>query len=290
MSPLAWSMPAVSAASLPKLRDRLTTRMRGRARCSRADGRACRRASRRSRTRSRSATRPAPGTARPTSGRCRSTSSLNTGTTSDSSGSAGRRARCTASWRSRADADLTGRERDELGTTCSLHHFHFMQAAWTVPVYRKVAFPCCARPPLALAIQVVMAPSASRRAANGERHAGEQRRQRPELEARRRLSRIGTARQFDLQQPEQRPVNDQAGIALGSGDVGLVVVDAVTVEGERREPEQQHGIRHHGLRHGGIGRRGLGAPRPSRRAWRPRDRRCRVPRRARSLWRRTRCA
>src|SRR5471030_2518301 len=50
-------------------------------------------------------------------------SSLNTGTTSESSGSAGRRARCAASWRSSAEADVTGTEKVESGTDGSLHHY-----------------------------------------------------------------------------------------------------------------------------------------------------------------------
>src|SRR4051794_20846853 len=123
MSPRAWSMPAVSAASLPKLRDRLTTRMRG----------SCRLRS--SRLASVSSCEPSftntiskrkPARSRNGSTVVRNSpidsSSLNTGTTSDSNGSAGRRARWTASWRSRADDDLAGRGRDESGTTGSLHH------------------------------------------------------------------------------------------------------------------------------------------------------------------------
>src|SRR5476651_1693812 len=50
-------------------------------------------------------------------------SSLKTGTTSDNSGSAGRRARCTASWRSSAEADVAGTEKVESGTGGSLHHY-----------------------------------------------------------------------------------------------------------------------------------------------------------------------
>src|SRR5471030_431073 len=50
-------------------------------------------------------------------------SSLNTGTTSDSNGSAGRRARCAASWRSSAEADIAGTGKVESGTDGSLHHY-----------------------------------------------------------------------------------------------------------------------------------------------------------------------
>src|SRR5476649_2359780 len=50
-------------------------------------------------------------------------SSLNTGTTSDSNGSAGRRARCAASWRSSAEADVAGIGKVESGTDASLHHY-----------------------------------------------------------------------------------------------------------------------------------------------------------------------
>src|SRR5476651_1868000 len=50
-------------------------------------------------------------------------SSLNTGTTSDSSGSAGRRARCAASWRSSAEADVAETGKVESGTDGSLHHY-----------------------------------------------------------------------------------------------------------------------------------------------------------------------
>ena len=186
-------------------------------------------------------------------------SSLNTGTTSDSSGSAGpaRALHRELALEGRRRLDRQGEGR--IGHDRQFTPFHFSRSR-TVPAYRKVAFPCWARPPLALAIQVVTAPSASRRAATVNGAPGEQRRQRPELEARRRLSRIGAARQLDLQQAQQRPVHDQAGITLGPGDIGLVVVDAMAVEGERREAEQQHRVRHHGLRHRRIGRRGLGLP------------------------------
>ena len=44
--------------------------------------------------------------------------------------------------------------------------------------------------------------------------------------------------------PIKRPVHDQAGITLAAGDIGLVVVDAMAVEGERREAEQQHRVGH----------------------------------------------
>ncbi|KAG1457938.1 hypothetical protein G6F57_014795 [Rhizopus arrhizus] len=39
----------------------------------------------------------------------------------------------------------------------------------------------------------------------------------------------------------QRTVHHQAGIALGAGHVGMVIMDAMTVEGHRRIAEQQHG-------------------------------------------------
>jgi hypothetical protein len=102
-------MPAVSAASFPKLRDRLTMRTRRSARL-----RSNRRAKVSSREPSftntiskRTSSRSSIGV---TVSRKRSivSSSLNTGTTSDSSGSAGRRARCTASWCSSATSRLVG--------------------------------------------------------------------------------------------------------------------------------------------------------------------------------------
>ena len=103
MSPRAWSMPAVSAASLPKLRDRLTTLMR-RSRALRSSRWASVLSREPSFTKTISKRKPARSSSGSTASRKRSinSSSLNTGTTSDSSGSAGRRARWPASWRSRA--------------------------------------------------------------------------------------------------------------------------------------------------------------------------------------------
>src|SRR5258707_6946122 len=123
MSPLAWSMPAVSAASLPKLRDRLTTLMR-RWRALQSSRWASVLSREPSLTNTISKRRPALSRNGSTDVRKRliDSSSLNTGTTSDSSGSAGRRARWAASWRSRADADLAGTEKEESGTTGSLHY------------------------------------------------------------------------------------------------------------------------------------------------------------------------
>src|SRR5260370_4871751 len=124
MSPRAWSMPAVSAASLPKLRDRLTTLMRrSRELQSSRWGRLWAREP--SLTNTTSKRRPTLSRNGSTEVRKRSidSSSSYTGTTRDKSGSPGRRARWAASWRSRADADLAGRARDESGTADSLHYW-----------------------------------------------------------------------------------------------------------------------------------------------------------------------
>ncbi len=48
--------------------------------------------------------------------------------------------------------------------------------------------------------------------------------------------------QFEEQRRDQRPVDDKPRIPLDLGHVGVVVVDAVAVEGERRITEQQHRI------------------------------------------------
>src|SRR5437016_5929138 len=123
MSPLAWSMPAVRAASLPKLRDRFTT-LRRRSRAPRSSRWASVSSREPSLTNTISKRSPALSRKGSTEVRNRSidSSSLNTGTTSDSSGSAGRRARWAASWRSRADADWAGMGRDESGTSPRLHY------------------------------------------------------------------------------------------------------------------------------------------------------------------------
>src|SRR5438477_9606624 len=123
MSPCAWSMPAVRAASLPKLRDRFTSLIR-RSRMLRSRRRASVLSREPSLTNTISNRKPALSRKGSTEVRKRSidSSSLNTGTTSDRSGSAGRRARWAASWRSRAEADLAGTEREESGTPGSLHY------------------------------------------------------------------------------------------------------------------------------------------------------------------------
>lgn len=40
----------------------------------------------------------------------------------------------------------------------------------------------------------------------------------------------------------QRAVHDQPGVAFLTGDIGLVIVDAMAVEGERGVAEQEYGI------------------------------------------------
>src|SRR6516165_2977440 len=123
MSPLAWSMPAVRAASLPKLRDRFTTLTR-RSRALRSSRWPSELSDEPSLTNTISKRSPALSRKGSIEVRNRSidSSSLNTGTTRDSNGSAGRRARWAASCRSRADSDLAGTGRDESGTRPSLHH------------------------------------------------------------------------------------------------------------------------------------------------------------------------
>ena len=66
--------------------------------------------------------------------------------------------------------------------------------------------------------------------------------------------------QVRLEHSHQGPVDNQAGITLAAGDIRLVVVDAVAVEGERRKAEQQHSSGNPS-RPGGVGRCGLGGPR-----------------------------
>ena len=58
------------------------------------------------------------------------------------------------------------------------------------------------------------------------------------------------AQQVQQQRGDQRPVHDQAGVALDLGHVLAVVVDAVAVEGQRRIAEQRHRIRRDAARPG----------------------------------------
>ena len=61
-----------------------------------------------------------------------------------------------------------------------------------------------------------------------------------------RLRRRAAARrkQIEQQRRDHRTVHDQARIPLDLGDVAAVVVDAMTVERQRRIAEQQHVVRH----------------------------------------------
>ena len=66
----------------------------------------------------------------------------------------------------------------------------------------------------------------------------ESRAHRLEAKARDLVQRRMTAQQVHQQRRDQRPVDDQARIALDLGHVAPVVVDAVAVEGQRRIAEQ----------------------------------------------------
>ena len=108
-SPRAFSMPAVIAASLPKLRERLTTRTRlsrslRSSRCANVSSREP------SLTKTNSKRNPVGASTETTVSMKRSmdSSSLKTGTIRDSSGVLVRRRRCAASWRSSA-VTWTGR-------------------------------------------------------------------------------------------------------------------------------------------------------------------------------------
>src|SRR5580698_9991618 len=77
---------------------------------------------------------------------------------------------------------------------------------------------------------------------DAELAAVEQRLQSAIHETRRRLAAAQLCRQFDQERRLQRAVDDQAGIAFYFRDVIAVVMDAVSVEGQRRVPKQQHRI------------------------------------------------
>ena len=124
------------------------------------------------------------------------------------------------------------------------------------------------------------APSGERRAA--DREVGRRRRAaaRPGSGTRSSAPPCAGARRSAQQRREQRPVDDEPGIALDLGDVAPVVVDAVAVEGQGRVAEQQHVVGVDVAAPGGVRAVRAAAPAPPRRPRAGRGRRCRAPRRA----------
>ena len=101
-------------------------------------------------------------------------------------------------------------------------------------------------------------PSAARLAVDLERVQVEGRAYRPEAEGGDIGARRVASQQVQQQRGEQRPVDDETGVALDLGDVAAVVVDAVPVEGQRRVAEQQDVVRDDRALPRGTGRRGRG--------------------------------
>src|ERR1019366_6491849 len=83
-------------------------------------------------------------------------------------------------------------------------------------------------PPLALG------PSAQRERVDVEQRADGLERETPDDRLR-----VFATKQIEQQGGDQRPMHDQARIALDLGDVAAVVVDAVAVEGEGRITKEQ---------------------------------------------------
>ncbi len=146
----------------------------------------------------------------------------------------------------------------------------------SVLVQRSVATASIvSQPSWSCAHSLIVLPSACELAVDAERVEVERRAHGLEAEGRDVGGRALAAHQVHQQRRDQRPVHDQARVALDLGDVAAVVVDAVAVEGQRRVAEQQHVVGHDLALPGGAGRPPVAAAARRRRAASPRGRRCR---------------
>ena len=104
----------------------------------------------------------------------------------------------------------------------------------------------------------LVAPAAGR---GLDRRSRERRPDQPVRELGDHLGRGVPPRQLQREQGQQRAVHDEAGITLDAGGVGLVVVDAMPVVGQRAEPEQPHRVGVQGRPPARVAGRGaVGAP------------------------------